>query len=236
MDQQGGSIQVIGTDLAMAFSAGVNQLTNELQKHARQKLQYRIGKLASLDDLTLNTLDAEGKTVIEELIANGGKAVGLSATLAGLTATGLALQTALATPIPWWGVGGTSLTTLFAGALAPWAIPAILVGIGLYWGSNKYRETRRRQQREAFIASARTGLDRDCSTLEQHLGAQLNDYITSAWQQAEERVARQREALDGLIAETDLSTLETRITATRDEERRLTDIARRLDDLLGKVV
>lgn len=236
LDLQGGSIQVISTELAMAFTAGITRLTNRLQNQARKELQHRIGKLSNAREFNLEQLGKAGPTVIDDAITYGGQAVGTGSVLAGVTSVGLALQAALATPIPWWGIGGTTTTTLFAGALAPWAIPAILVGVGLFWGSGKYRVTRQRQQREAFIKSARDGLDQDCSNLEQHISEQLSSYITTAWEQAEERVALEREALNRLIAETDLSALETRITTLRDAEQRLNCIARRLDALLALVV
>jgi predicted nucleic acid-binding Zn-ribbon protein len=235
LDQQGASVQVIRTDLARVFSAGIMRLINQLQSHARKELQLRIGKLLGMNELRVDALDEASATALEGVIAKGGTILGGGSIIAGLTSAVLALQTAAATPIPWWGIGGTTGTTLFAGALAPWAIPAIVVGAGAFWGSKKYRETRERQRRETFINSARNDLDQDCSNLEPHLREQLNSYITTSWQQAEERVAQARSALEELIAETDLSTLEARITSIRDEEKRLNGLVQRVDSLLRAV-
>lgn len=235
LDQQGASVQVIGTDLAMAFADGIAGVTTHVQHSARKALQYRIGKLASIDDPSIKQIDASNTGIPDELISNAGKAAGLGAIAVGGGNVLIALQVAMATPVPWFGLGGTSLTTLFAGALAPWAIPVILVGAAIFWGSGEYRETRKRQKREAWIASARHSLEKDFVAVESHLAEQLDQYIDAVWQQAEQRVAQERKSLEFLIAETDLTTLDTRISTMRSEEQRLNDITRRLDTLLPKV-
>jgi hypothetical protein len=71
--------------------------------------------------------------------------------------------------------------------------------------------------------------------LESGLKKQLHDYVTQAWGEAEQRIARDRQALEQLIAETDLSVVEAGISALRDEGQRLTDVSRQLDNLLAEV-
>lgn len=231
---QASSVQVMSTDFGLFFKNAVSELTDRLQRSATKQLQQRIGALEGIDSATIEQIIAMDQKAVGTNIDILLKTSGGASVLAGGVATLMALQTALATPIAWWQAG-TTLTTVFAGALVPWALPAIIGGIFLLFGGDAFKQKWREQAREKFLTDARTGLEKTCASLEAGLNTQLNDYVTLAWREAEQRIARDRQALEQLLAETDLSVVEAGISALRDEAQRLTDVSRQLDNLLAEV-
>ncbi len=231
---QASSVEIMTTDFGMFFKNEATEVTDYLQRRAAQQLQKRLAAMAGIDAQTIEKIASGSGNESEQIIDTLLTASGGSSLVAGGLATLSALTTALATPIPWWAAG-TSTMTVFAGALVPWAIPAIIGGIFLIWGRDAFKRKWREQARIKFLNDASRGFDQACTSLESGLKKQLHDYVTQAWGEAEQRIARDRQALEQLIAETDLSVVEAGISALRDEGQRLTDVSRQLDNLLAEV-
>ena len=231
---QASSVEIMTTDFGMFFQNEASEVTDRLQRSATKQLQRRLGTLAGIDAQTIKIL-AEGDPISSaETIDILLKTSGGGSMLAGTIATLSALQTALATPIPWWAAGSSTMTAL-AGALVPWALPAIIGGIFLIWGGNAFKRKMREQARDQFLSEARPRLEAACASLKADLKTQLNDYITQAWREAELRIERDRKALEQLIAETDLTAIEAQIAVLHQEELRLTEIQRGLISLLKEI-
>ena len=231
---QANSVEIMTTDLGLFFKNEATEVTNYLQRSAAKQLQKRLAGMAAIDAQTIEKIAAGSGNESEQIIDTLLTASGGSSLVAGGIATLTALTTALATPIPWWAAG-TSTMTVFAGALVPWAIPAIIGGIFLIWGGDAFKRKWREQARIKFLNDASRGLDQACTSLESGLKKQLHDYVTQAWGEAEERIARDRQALEQLIAETDLVAVEARIATLHQEEQRLTEVQRDLSNLLKEI-
>lgn len=231
---QANSVEIMTTDFGIFFQNEASEVTDRLQRSATKQLQRRLGTLAGIDARTIEILAEGDPAASAETIDILLKTSGGGTALAGTIATLSALQTALATPIPWWAAGSGTMTA-FAGALVPWALPAIIGGIFLIWGGGAFKKKWREQAREQFLTAARPRLEGACASLKEDLKTQLNNYITQAWREAEQRVGRDRQALEQLIAETDLSAVEARIAALHQEEQRLTEVQRGLSNLIKEI-
>ena len=231
---QASSIEIMTTDFGMFFQNEASEVTDRMQRSATKQLQRRLGTLAGIDALSLDKLTASEGEEFGKVFDNLLLSTGTGSVLAGIVATVTALQTALATPIPWWATGTTTVTA-FAGALVPWALPAIIGGIALLFGADAFRKNWREQARQQFLSAARPGLDKACADLKLNLKNQLGDYVTQAWQEAERRVGRDRKALEQLIAETDLSAIDAQISTLHQEKQRLTKVQQELANLLKDI-
>ena len=231
---QANSVEIMTTDLGMFFKNESTEITANLQRRAAKQLQKRLAAMAGIDALSIEKITAGSENEYGHIIDTLLTASGGTSLAAGGLATLTALTTALATPIPWWAAG-TSSMTVFAGALAPWALPAIIGGIALIFGRRAFQQKWRDQAREKYLNDASRGFDQACTSLESGLKKQLHDYVTQAWGEAEQRIARDRQALEQLIAETDLSAVEAQIAALRQEEQRLTAVQQRLSNLLKEI-
>ena len=231
--RQANSVEIMTTDFGLFFQNEASEVTDRLQRNATKQLQRRLGTLAGIDARTIEILAEGDPTASAETIDILLKTSGGGTALVGTIATLSALQTALATPIAWWST--SSGMAVFAGALAPWALPAIIGGIFLIWGGGAFKKKWREQAREQFLTAARPRLEGACTSLKADLKTQLNNYITQAWREAEQRIERDRQALEQLIAETDLSAVEARIAALHQEEQRLTEVQRGLSNLIKEI-
>lgn len=220
--------QTIRTELAILYRDGSEQLAADLQRQARKVLQRRIGIIAGIDPANIEKLnDSSGQGLSRAILATG--AVSGTALVTGGTAVLTAAHIALATTPSWFG--SASLWTLFAGALAPWALPVVASGVALAVATKRAVDRERAKNREAFLEEAKSKLREDISAMEQELRKQMEAYITKIWAGAEKEVKREGQSLEQLIAETDPTALEHHINALLAEKMRLTDIVQQLEKL-----
>ena len=128
-------------------------------------------------------------------------------------------------------VAGQSSWTVFAGALAPWAIPAIAVGIAIAYGARKAAAKQQAQEYEALLTEAKNKLQLDCKRLERELGHQVDQYVEQVWQHTEQHIESEGKKLEQLIAQTNPAELDADINQLSAEDARLTAIQQRLAHL-----
>lgn len=229
------SEQTIRAELTAFFLDWGERLASRLQRKARTVLQRRIAVMAGIDPTRIQQLDEmTGGSARLAITATGAVASG-TAMLAGGAAILSAGQIAAAANIGLWStVGGSTVWTVFAGALVPWALPAVAVGIAVAVATKKGIDHKKAKDHEAFLAQAHESLRQDSTALERELRKQLDDYISRVWADTEKQVNREGQALERLIEQTDLTALEEQMSALRVEESRLTGIYQRLEKLVTK--
>lgn len=226
--------QTIQNELAAFFMDWSDKLARQLQRKARAELQWRISQLAGIDPTSIQQLEKATGQGSRSAMTAGGVVASSGAILSGGTAIATAVQTALSTEIAWWAVGKTTWT-VFAGALAPWAAPAVAIGIAAAFATKKVVDHKKVKDSEAFLAQASKSLKQDSALLERELRKQIEDYVSRSWADAEKKVKREGQALKQLIDQADLSAVEDQMSTLKTEEARLMGISQRLEALSSKV-
>lgn len=232
------SEQTIRVELATRFRDESDRLASHLQRKARNILQRRIAVLTGTDPEQIEQLDkATGSGFRLAIAATGTVASGTAIVVGGNAVVGAALaaigtQTALWTTITGGQLAATVST--FTGALAPWALPVVAVGILVAVATQKVIAHKKTKDRESFLGQASESLRQDSTLLERELRKQLDEYVSRIWEDTEKKVDREGQALERLIGQADLSALEEQMSALRVEETRLMNLYQRLETLVTK--
>lgn len=227
------SIDNIISELSDFFLSEREKLSTKLQRNAQRLLRRRISLVAGINPESLEQLNDLNNKIFHQIFIGTSMALGVSAMIAGGGAVVGAAQIATATNIGIWSswIAGQSGLNIFAGALAPWAFPAIGAGIIVTVAAKKIATQQKEKNYKEVLNEARKNLYLECQNLEREFCKKIDDYIEQSWEKVALNIERESKKLEQLIAQKDLGLIDTEISLLSNKEKRLEMIRKRLADL-----